>query len=956
MSEEKKHKELLEELEQLRSENNQLKLGIQTVFETVAKAHPKLEKRDSIHEDLISINSVFQSSEVSRTLLNQNLQALDSVSDGIAIFNKKGRIIFSNKSFPKIFKLKKESLIDLHWKEIFVGNTEEPIRSLLREVNSNYPIHKEVVIPFGKKNKFISSSIYPLENGSFLANVKDVTTEKEKLYKIQEQALLLKSSGEFIGICNADFQFTFLNDAATNLFLIKDNWEGLKFNEFIEDPNHFQNTIIPKVIEKKGWIGELNIQTENRVFPVNCEILPFQPTQVTKGGYYIILRDITERKQAIKKLVDAKDEAENNMKVRQQFMANMSHEIRTPMNAIIGLTSLLLDSKLQKKQKEFAESIRLSADNLLVIINDILDISKIESGKLSIEKIPFDFNQLLDGVRTTFIHKLEDQGIKFILDQDENVPELLLGDPTRLNQILLNLVSNAAKFTEKGHVGIYIKTMKRSDHEITLQIQIEDSGIGIAKENLEKIFNVFTQESDDTTRLYGGTGLGLAIVKQLVDMQNGKIWVNSRVNKGSSFFVEIPYGIPSNDALKGNDFNKDFEFSKLKDARIIMAEDYPMNQLLAKSLFDKWGLNLTVVGNGKELLNDLNTNSYDIILMDIQMPEIDGLEATRKLRQRGIKSPVIAITAHAFKEEQEQCIKAGMNDFISKPFKEDDLKEKLITFLNLKPGDFNSISKYQQKNEMPLSNDLSYFKLDYIKEMGAGDNEFVSQMLEMFIEQVPVLLNEMIDSINKGNKKELSKFAHTIQSSFVMVERSDVKSDLKRLELWGKGQEPLDNPIGELESVIEKSKPILQSIADYLGKTINITYNPIEIVTNVDNLIEISIDFGKIEELAEGDKQFVKGMLDLYIGQTSGQLDDIRGLSKLKQFKPTSLIFHNMIASFDLIGCENLMNYSRRLENAAKENSDIDKLQTMVDQFISLTESTFELVKSKAKEDFDLEI
>jgi CheY-like chemotaxis protein len=387
-----------------------------------------------------------------------------------------------------------------------------------------------------------------------------------------------------------------------------------------------------------------------------------------------------------------------------------------------------------------------------------------------------------------------------------------------------------------------------------------------------------------------------------------------------------------------------------------MAEDYPMNQLLAKSLFDKWGLNLTVVGNGKELLNDLNTNSYDIILMDIQMPEIDGLEATRKLRQRGIKSPVIAITAHAFKEEQEQCIKAGMNDFISKPFKEDDLKEKLITFLNLKPGDFNSISKYQQKNEMPLSNDLNYFKLDYIKEMGAGDNEFVSQMLEMFIEQVPVLLNEMIDSINKGNKKELSKFAHTIQSSFVMVERSDVKSDLKRLELWGKGQEPLDNPIGELESVIEKSKPILQSIADYLGKTINITYNPIEIVTNVDNLIEISIDFGKIEELAEGDKQFVKGMLDLYIGQTSGQLDDIRGLSKLKQFKPTSLIFHNMIASFDLIGCENLMNYSRRLENAAKENSDIDKLQTMVDQFISLTESTFELVKSKAKEDFDLEI
>ena len=944
---------LRKEIESLKKENLHLKGKIKDVFSTVSHGKPTVYSTFNSDETLENLLNLFSELESKKALLDQNLQALDSVNDGIAIFDKDGFLVFSNKSFPKVFRLSSQNLIGKHWREIFKGEIESSIRSLLREVNHNYAVHKEVVIPYKNESIFVSSSIHPLENGDFLINVKDVTREKEKLHKIQEQALLLKSSGEFIGICNSKFEFTFLNDSAINLFSIHNDWKGMKFSDFLLNGKVLEKEIIPKLKERKGWIGELNVKTKNRTFPIGCEIMPFQATQLSKGGYYIILRDITERKQAIKKLVDAKDAAENNMKIRQQFLANMSHEVRTPMNAIIGLSSLLLDGTLKGKQKQFADSIKLSAENLLVILNDILDISKMESGKLSIEKVSFDFYQLIEGVRSIFVHKIEDKGIKFIINIEEEIPDFLIGDPTRLNQILLNLISNAVKFTDKGHISLNIKAVTNSQSETTLQFEVEDTGLGIAKENLEKIFNVFTQESSNTARLFGGTGLGLAIVKQLIGIQNGKINVRSIINKGSVFTAEIKYGIPKVQLEQPKEFNEDFQLSKLKEARIIMAEDYPMNQLLAKSLFDKWGLHLTIVENGKELLNDLNTNTYDIILMDIQMPEMDGLEATRKLRQRGIRTPVIAITAHAFAEEQEQCIKSGMNDFISKPFKEKDLKEKLITFLHLKPDDIQTIRKH---TPTPISNDISYFKLNYIKEMGAGDKRFTIDMLEMFLQQVPKSLNDIIKALNQGNKKEISKYAHTLQSSFEIIERSDVKSDLKRLELWGKEIEPLDNPIGELESIIEKSKLIIQAVSDYLGKVVNTSFTPIEMVYNTNTLSEVIINFRKINELAVGDNNFIREMLNLYVSQTSGQLEVISQLCKKGDHFEASTIFHNMIASFDLIGCENLMNSSRRLENLTINNEKSKNLDTMIDQFITLTKSTFEIVKTKANEEFKIKL
>lgn len=943
---EKENEYLRKENKRLTREISELEQSLNSLFKATENHFEQLET-ESLSDKIKFLSIIFKSLESRESNLTSQLKALNEVEDGISIFTKSGNLNYCNKSFFKIFGIELKDLRGKNWKSILPENSIEPIKEFLKEISLSYPIHKQIVITQNNIKRFYSASAFPLKNESFLFKIKDVTAEKNKLQKIHEQTLLLESAKELMAICSENFEFEFINSSGKKLLEISDENNHL-FTDYIKDNQHFITKIIPQIIKKEGWIGELNIETSNRLFPVNCEITPFQSATNGENGFYIVLRDITEKKEAIKKLVDAKNEAEDNMKSRQQFLAKMSHEIRTPMNAIIGLTSLLQDSRLTSKQKEYTNSIKLSADNLLVIINDILDLTKVESGNLSIEKVRFDFKELISGLNSVFKHKIEKNGVDFVIDIDDEIPQYLLGDPTRLNQILLNLISNAEKFTSQGSIQLKVKLISNTKENCNLRFEVIDTGIGIAKENLNKIFDAFAQESDSTSRLYGGTGLGLTIVHQLVQLQNGKIWVESKLHKGSKFFVELSYKNSGKPEPVKSPFNENFNISKLKSARIIMAEDYPMNRLLAKSLFEKWNLHLTLVKNGKELLNDLNTNNYDIILMDIQMPEIDGLEATRKLRKRGIKTPVIAITAHAFKEEQEECTKAGMNDFISKPFNENELREKLITYLNLKHGDLNTIPSPNTTEENPNSN-LNYFSLDYIKDMGAGDESFIDEMLNMFLNQVPLLLNNMIKAINDGDQVTLAQNAHKVQPSFVMVNRKDMQTDLKAIELWAKGKQELNNPVGELSSVIEKAKLIIASISDYLGKAFIFEFDDIKVLLNTKELKDLTVNFDRLEEVSEGNEAFEKEMIELFLDQTNKQIEEISSLKTSKKYKDAAIIFHNMIASFDLIGCETLISYSRRLEencNKPQETSNLDKL---IEDFIAVTKKSLQIVKSKAK-------
>jgi PAS domain S-box-containing protein len=391
----------------------------------------------------------------------------------------------------------------------------------------------------------------------------------------------------------------------------------------------------------------------------------------------IIDTDITQRKHIEEELVRTNS-------IKEQFLANMSHEIRTPMNAIVGFTDLLLKTDPTPEQKQYIDAVKTSGRNLIVIINDILDFSKIGSGKITFEQIEFDLRHLISTLTELMLPKSMEKNIRISTKIDRRVPSQLVGDPTRLNQILLNLVGNAIKFTEKGGVTIVADFVSENKENIQLRFSVIDTGIGIPQNKQAYIFEGFTQATNDTNRKYGGTGLGLTIVKQLVELQGGTIAVQSRVDSGSRFILNFKFKktLPEN-VVPGKLFNKKIELPNVERLNVLLVEDNTLNQILAKKVLTNWNWNVDVADNGLIAVQKVKNHMYDIILMDIQMPEMDGYETTQYIRERTSLDkrniPIIAITAHAISGEAEKCYMVGMNDYLSKPFDEKILYEKIIT-------------------------------------------------------------------------------------------------------------------------------------------------------------------------------------------------------------------------------------------------------------------------------------
>ncbi|MCX6290192.1 MAG: response regulator [Bacteroidetes bacterium] len=379
-----------------------------------------------------------------------------------------------------------------------------------------------------------------------------------------------------------------------------------------------------------------------------------------------------------------KIKAEQSEKFKQQFLANMSHEIRTPMNSIIGMTNLLINSELQEQQKKYLHIIRKSSENLLVIINDILDLSKIEAGKMEFEKIDFLVSDAVETVFHTMHYKAEEKQLLLNFQVDEQLPVALKGDPVRLNQVLINLTGNAIKFTDSGSVSIAVKKHSTSGSQVVVDFSVTDTGIGIKEEKLNTIFESFSQASSDTTRKFGGTGLGLTISKQLVELQNGSMYVHSHYGKGTTFGFKIPYEIGSAEAIGKKMMNEsDVSPDAIRGIKILLVEDNQFNQMVAVDTLQEMvkEIVIEIAENGKEALEMLRANRYDVILMDIQMPEMDGFEATQQIRGTfpfpENKIAIIAMTANVTKDEVDRCFEAGMDDYIAKPFIPQDLLNKL---------------------------------------------------------------------------------------------------------------------------------------------------------------------------------------------------------------------------------------------------------------------------------------
>jgi len=426
-------------------------------------------------------------------------------------------------------------------------------------------------------------------------------------------------------------------------------------------------------------VGVISLQSyddENAFSERDLQILQFISSQ---AGLSI------DRKRAEQNLIIAKQKAEEAAMAKQQFLSTMSHEIRTPLNAVIGMTHLLFQENPREDQLEYLNALKFSGENLLVLINDILDFSKIDAGKVFFEEISFSIKELINGIKQTFIYRTEEKGLKLMVMVDAGIADYVLGDSTRLNQVLTNLIGNAIKFTEKGSVKIEIKLVKETNRLVEIEFSVQDTGIGIPADKLEYIFDSFTQAGPDTTRKYGGTGLGLAISKKLLELQNSDLMIESTPGKGSRFFFQLTFKKSPEKSTQVLTMDLEEKFDQLKGKRILHVEDNEVNQIVAEKLLVKKGIQVDHAGNGKEALEKLTKNNYDLILMDLHMPEMNGYEAAKAIRvdkDPKISSiPIIAITASVMMEVQEQVQECGMNDFILKPFNPYELYQKILVLL-----------------------------------------------------------------------------------------------------------------------------------------------------------------------------------------------------------------------------------------------------------------------------------
>lgn len=546
-------------------------------------------------------------------------------------------------------------------------------------------------------------SFQPLqaEDGHFIMVLaKDLTRYREVHDNLPERDGLLdivfKAAPVGISLTNAAGKFVKLNAAFGEILgwerdeLIGQSFSKIFIPEFREQAEQLHKKYLAgEEIPPEDWVLKTK---DKKTIHLSARISNYIDD---RGQQFVVavIADITEQKRAETALKEAKQVAESAAKAKAEFLSNMSHEIRTPLNAVIGLTELLIKGTEPEMYPRYLESIKYSADNLLVIVNDILDFSKIESGKISLEQINFSLHKVFDQLQKSLVHKANDKGIKLKITVNEDVPDKLIGDPYRLNQVLMNLAGNALKFTKEGSITIDVSTKLKGKKQAEICVLVRDTGIGIPAEKIDKVFESFTQAYADTTRLFGGSGLGLAISRNLARLLGGDITVDSKVGKGSAFTFTVTYDIADQEIEStGKSTAPTSDKADLSPYRFLLVEDNLMNQFVAIQILKRWKARVEAAENGEVALQMLKKQYYDLVFMDLQMPVMNGFEATQRIRdgEAGLhnrKIPILAMTADALHETRLRVLDSGMDDFITKPLDLEDLYSKTLAALEASSHD-----------------------------------------------------------------------------------------------------------------------------------------------------------------------------------------------------------------------------------------------------------------------------
>lgn len=538
----------------------------------------------------------------------------------------------------------------------------------------------------------------------------------------------------------------------------------------------------------------------------------FQQTTLNK------LRNLQIR-QKIELAQKEKQVAEETAHLKQQFLANMSHEIRTPMNAIVGMTRLLMDKEPRTDQVKYLKAIQQSADNLLVIINDILDLSKIEAGKIIIEQTDFVLGEMLNSLKDMLMFKAEEKGLQFNVSLDEKIPHRLSGDPTRINQVLINLAGNAIKFTEKGCVSVSAELQQQDNKQSYIKFEVADTGIGISPDYVEKIFESFTQAGTDIARKFGGTGLGLTISKQLVDLMRGEIKVTSELGKGTKFTVIVPLLESSNQEVESKEpVIDDAKRKKLAALKILLAEDNEFNRMVAEDTLKEIlpGLHVDIAVNGQDAVDKVKTGHYDIVLMDIQMPVMDGVEATRQIRNNldhpAKDTRIIAMTANVLQEDVQKYFDIGMNAYVSKPFHPDELLLKMCSVIENNTN--NAVAapktepKAEPKKEAAKTLPDKVTNMDFLKQFTGGNSDKISKYKGMFMENAPRLLHNIDEGLKNKDFPSIKIAAHSLKPQLGYMGVKEEVSNIFLIEQTAGEQahfERLPELVAQLHKVCEKA-------------------------------------------------------------------------------------------------------------------------------------------------------
>lgn len=758
-------------------------------------------------------DEIKQLKSIEKTLLSINRNLLQ----GVFRIDQQGHLVYVNEFLVRLFGYQSSESMTSDWNLNRIISARD-VRQIRTDIETKgYVRDREIRYVRSDGSVFwglIScTSCCDDENIYYDGIIIDNTERKNNERILENLSLVASKTDNAVFIIDREEKIEWVNEGFTRMtgYQFQEalgKKPGILFQGEHTDPAAIR-LLGERISRGEGFSGELlNYRKDGSELWVHFTLNPILNQRKEIIKYVAVESDITDRKRVEQELIKAKEQAEASMKAKDQFLSMVSHELRTPLNAVIGMTHLLLQEEPREDQLQQLKTINTSGQYLLALINDILDFSKIEAGKIAIDPINFNFHQLINDLEQTFFYNAQEKNIKFFIEIDPAIPRALIGDPVRLNQVLVNLVGNSIKFTDVGFVKLDVSALSDDDGVFHLKFTITDTGIGIPEDKLAAIFEKFEQVEGPNKR--GGTGLGLAITKNLIDLMGGMIHVESELGKGSEFTFDLYFSTGEEEELEESASAAHNIIDNLDQLQVLLVEDNKINQLVAAKFLKQWKIQFDIADNGKQAIGLAQSKRYDIILMDLQMPELDGESAAIEIRNNEGYShvPIIALTAASL-ESKERVYKAGMNDFLIKPFNPVEL--------------YNKLKKYADGIPTPMikQENLEGLDISGMQKISDGDTQFLLELLRLCVEQFKSLPVQLKEALKDNNLIEARKIIHKINPSIKMLQFYQLeKTTMEFQKLLKKEEESgeIERKANELIEIIGRIETLLMDKAAELNR------------------------------------------------------------------------------------------------------------------------------------------